>query len=54
MKKGSRNARRRFWNPFCLFMLLRKALHHLVQLSADGGGGGDLYLAAKAAYPAKN
>lgn len=35
-------------------MLLRKALHHLVQLSADGGGGGDLYLAAKAAHPAKN
>ena len=29
-------------------MLLRKPLHHLVQLGADGGGGGDLYLAAKA------
>ena len=34
-------------------MLLRKALHHLVQLGADGGGGGDLYLAAKAAHPAE-
>ena len=34
-------------------MLLRQPLHHLVQLGADGGGGGDLYLAAKAAHPAE-
>ena len=30
MKKGSRNAHRRFWNPFYLFMLLCQPLHHLV------------------------
>ena len=49
--KMARAQRKPFQIVLCV--LLRKALHHLVQLSADGGGGGDLYLAAKAAHPAE-
>ena len=67
MKKGSRNARRRFRNPIIniissddgqseaeaiLIVLLRKGLHHIVYSLAHLGGSRYFHLAAKAAHPA--